>query len=160
MKRLFCIAFLPIMLLTTGCTDYADQDSSDRYSDIVQIATYTKNQYDSYKLQSNEIITSDTLKNYEIDSEIAEIFESEDYFYKSTMVDTNTVLIQKNVIFQSVTGYIATKNEKLNTTKNEHYRNPILNIPSSLGYDGDSVMIEDELGEYAEWHLYYYHAGL
>lgn len=160
MKKVIFIVFMSALFLMTGCTDYSEHGSADRYNDIIKIATYTKNQYDSYKLQANAIITSDTLKNYENDSEIAELFATDNCFYKSTMIDTNTVLIQKNVVFQSVTGYIATKSETLDTTKNENDKNPVLDIPSFLGYDGNLVTIEDDLGEYDEWHLYYYIAGL
>ena len=76
------------------------------------------------------------------------------------MIDDNTTIVQKNVIFQSATGYIATKNEMLDTVEDERYKNPILNIPSSFGYDGNILSVDDYLGEFEEWHLYIYSAGL
>ena len=101
------------------------------------------------------------LDDLEKNEEINGIFDDENYcYYKLTMNDDNTVIIQKDVIFQSVVGYVATKNDALNTRKTDGIENPVMDVPSSLGYDSDLIVIAEYIGEIDEWNLYSYRAGM
>lgn len=154
--------------ISTSSSDVEIQESSDysknsdisQYNDITSISTYIKEQFDAGALQIETMVTNDNINDFEENERISEIFSNDQYFYKALMIDDNTTIVQKNVIFQSATGYIATKNEMLDTVEDERYKNPILNIPSSFGYDGNILSVDDYLGEFEEWHLYIYSAGL
>lgn len=122
-----------------GCSN------SNNYDDITTISTYTKKQYDSGKLTLNTIIKNDSIDNYENDKTVSELFSNTYFSYKSVMHDEETVIIQKNVIFQSVTGYVTTK-KNLDTILEERFRYPIMNVTESLGYDNDIIMVEECLG--------------
>lgn len=167
-KHYWAFVILLIIIMLARYTVYNESDgankynsnSSDKYNDVISIATYTKNQYDSGSLPLETVIQKDNLDNFEKDENILQIFSSDQYFYKSAMSDKDTVIIQKSVVFHSVTGYVATKKKNLDTIDDKSFINPILNIPSCLGYDGYIVWIENDLGKFADWYLYRYSAGL
>ncbi|HAE51890.1 MAG TPA: hypothetical protein DCG30_01370 [Ruminococcus sp.] len=132
--------------------------TSERHDSILSIASYTKSQYDKGTLKLGYVIANGNLDNYEKNKEIAEIFANHDYFYKAVMNDENTVIIQQVVFFHSVTGYIATKNETLNTTEEKH--RTVMYVPSALGYDNNLVIIDGYIGQFDKWHLYSYRSGM
>lgn len=131
---------------------------ADKYSDIIELATFTMNQYNAGKLDIGNVIYDINIDEFEADSNISELFSSHEYFYKTIMKDENTVIVQKNVIFQSIIGYVVTTEKSLDTY--EYGRFPCLNIPSALGYDGDSVSIDGYIGECDNLFLYSFVAGL
>lgn len=165
--RVFIIPLIMIMLTGcsvynnySGCGEYSKVDVSDKYADVIAITEYTEKQYNSGKLQLGRVIWRKNLDSFEEDEKISEIFSGDYYFYKSDMHDEDTVIIQRDVIFQSVIGYIATKKDALDTVPDEIYKYPRLNISPSLGYDENAVWVESYLGDFEEWHLYRYNAGL
>lgn len=173
-----CFLIISIIIMMVSCTDYnenshvsttimvsensydSESSTKNRYYDITNISTYVKDQFNAGSLQLETMVTKYNINDFEKNEIISEIFSNDNFFYKALMIDENTVIVQKNVIFQSVTGYVATKNETLDTIEDERYKNPILNIPSSLGYDGNNLSVDKYLGEFDEWHLYKYTAGL
>ena len=132
-------------------------NKKDKYYDLIKIAEFTKSQYDFSNLQIGNIIKADNIEEFEADSNIADIFSSDIYYYKAAMQDSDTVVVQNNVIFQSVTGYIATKKDSLDTCGEDYCS---LNISPSFGYDSNIVFIRNSCGEYDGWNFYFYIAGL
>ncbi len=147
MKKIFL--YILLILSTTiliGCTATENSSENKSYSDIIKITEFT------YNSETEKIITADNIREFNTDSDIIDIFKSDTYYYKSTMQNENTVVIQENVIFQSAKGYIATKDDKFNS--------PTLDVSTAFGYDGNIVTILKYLGEYNDWHLYSFDAGL
>lgn len=161
MRKHYCVfVVLSIIMMLTACTGSHDNNLSDQYDDIMRIAIYTKNQYDSHTLQLEKKITRDNLDSFEKDENVSEILSDDEYYYMSAMMDEDTVIIHQNSIFQSATGYVATTKESLDTLDEDGYRDPLLNVPACLGYDNDRITIEKYLGAFEDWHLYRYSAGL
>lgn len=169
-RLIFLILLLCIFVLC-GCyasdTSYESSLSPNsnigRYDSIIKMASFAKSQNDKGSLQLGYVIKKDNLEDLvrEKDEEIISIFDDENYcYYKLSMKDDNTVIIQKAVIFQSVVGYVATKNDTLNTRKAEGFEDPVTDAPSQLGYDSDLIVIDGYIGEFDGWNLYSYGAGM
>ena len=168
-RGLMIITSLLCIFTLSGCyapdSDFESSSTSNyntsKYESITKIAAYAKSQYDKGTIQLGYVINKERLDDLEKNDEINGIFDDENYcYYKLTMNDDNTVIIQKDVIFQSVVGYVATKNDALNTRKTEGIENPVMDVPSSLGYDSDLIVIAEYIGEIDEWNLYSYRAGM
>ena len=177
-KTLSIFLIVPMIIMMVGCTDrnenshvspnavipensdYSESSAIYQYDDITSISTYVKNQFNAGSLQLETMVTYDNIDDFEINEIFSEIFSNDQYFYKALMSDENTIIVQKNVLFQSATGYVATKSESLDIIEDKRYKEPILNIPPSFGYDGNILSVLDYLGEFDEWHLYSYTAGL
>ena len=164
------IILIPLLSIFMLCGCYAPDPSfessstsnsnTSRYDSITKMASYAKSQYDKGTIQLGYVIKKENLNELEKNEEINDIFADENYcYYKLTMNDDNTVIIQKAVIFQSVVGYVATKNDALSTRKVEGIEDPVMDAPS-LGYDGGLIVIDGYIGEFDEWYLYSYTAGM
>ncbi|MDD6827361.1 MAG: hypothetical protein PUE12_14905 [Oscillospiraceae bacterium] len=152
--HIFCGGSIP------STDSYSNSNSNlNKYDAILSIASYTKEQYDKGLLNLEYVIYEDNLSNFDNHEDIAEVFKDEYYFYKSTMSDENTIVVQKTVFFHSVTGYVATKNEKLNTLKIEGHSDPVMYVPSNLGYDGDIIDCS-YIGKFDDWYLYFFRGGM
>lgn len=167
-KRYIILLLAPILIIASifcGCSisssDYYSNSNSDqnRYDSILNIASFTKDQYDKGILKLEYVVKKENLSNFDNYEDIAEFFEDQNYFYKSTMSDENTIIVQKNVVFQSVKGYVVTKNEKLNTLKKEGHSDPIMYVPSTLGYDGDCIDCS-YVGKFDDWYIYSFIGGM
>lgn len=145
---------------TSTHTDSYNDYNDDKYSDIIALANYTKDKYDAGQLEVGTVIRSNFPKDYEAYPDIAEIFSSNSRFYKVTMRDENTVIVQTNVIFQSAHGYLVTSEKSLDTYLPDGSRYPKLDIPDVMHYDGSFISIEKYIGELDGLNLYYYSAGL
>ena len=167
-RRLLLFPSLLSIFVLCGCyapesgvaSSSTSNSKTSKYDPITKMASYAKSQYDKGTIQSGYVIKTENLGDLEKNEEINAIFADENYrYYKLTMNDDNTVILQKAVIFQSVVGYVASKNEALSTRTVEGFEDPVMDVPS-LGYDGDLIVLDGYIGEFDEWHLYAYSAGM
>lgn len=137
-------------------TNEASRSSQDngRYSDVMMLADYALTLQDSGKLETGKVLTEDNYAIPEASTEIQELFSSDWKCYKVTILDDRCVLVQTDVIFQSVKGYLVTAEQYPDTISKK------LKVPSSLGYDADQIGISSFAGEYSGKFLYHWYAGL
>ena len=130
------------MILSTSC--------SDNMPTISKLADFTFKQYTDGKIEIGKVIYNANISDYSSDkSDIYDIYMSDINFYKTVMIDENTVLIQKTVYFHSVSGYIVTyDNSELPTE---------LTVPPALEYDADKIHISKRNGYD---NIYIYDAGM
>ena len=167
-RFMFIASLLCIFILSGCCAPDSNSESvstsdsnTGRYHSLIKLASYAKSQYDKGTIQSGYVIKKENLDDLEKNEEINSIFDDENYcYYRLTMNDDNTVIIQKDAIFQSVVGYAVTKNDTLSTRKTEGIENPVMDVPSSLGYDSDLIVIAKYIGDFDAWKLYSYRAGM
>ena len=152
---LLCFAFCWTGDNNDGVFSSADAvEYPDEYSDVAAIADFTSAQFDCGRLKTGDVIYRDSFDDYDADDRVSDVFNDDFYFYKSSMYAEDTVIVQKNVFFQSAIGYVATKKEELAAFDKMH------SVSRCFGYDGDIVSIDDYQGEYNGWHIYSYDAGL
>lgn len=147
-KSKFCcfykitVVLLIFMIFSTSC--------SDNMPTISKLADFTLKQYTDGKIETGNVIYKANISDYSSDnSDIYNIYMSDNNFYKTVMLDENIVLIQETVYFHSVKGYIVTyDNSELPTE---------LTVPSALGYDADKIHISKRNGYD---NIYIYDAGM
>ncbi len=162
------IATVSALTVLAGCNNITDvsevngtlNEDTGKYSDVIEIAEFTKRQYDTYNFQTEMLITADNIETFEESSNITDVFSSDTHYYKSAIQDGDTVVIQENIVFQSAKGYIATKKNSLETYSKDNYKEPVFDVATAFGYDADTVSVIKKLGEYDDWNLYYFVAGL
>lgn len=164
MKLFITVMALCLTLIISSCgTDpismHTESNNTEKYSDIIALANFAKDKYNVGQLEIGTVISSSFPEDYEAYPDIAEIFSSDSRFYKVTMRDENTVIVQTNVIFQSAHGYLVTSEKSLDTYQPDG-RYPKLDIPDVMHYDGSLIYIERYIGELDGLYLYYYSAGL
>ena len=166
MKIFISVMALCLTLIISSCggTDpistHTESNNTEKYSDIIALANLAKNKYDAGQLEIGTVIRSNFPEDCEAYPDIAEIFSSTSRFYKVTMRDENTVIVQTNVVFQMAFGYVVTSEKSLDTYLPDGSRYPKLDIPDVMHYDGDCISIEKYIEELDGLHLYYYNAGL
>ena len=170
MKKYLVKLFVTVMVLcltlsisscsTDPKSTNTESNNTEKYSDIIALANLAKNRYDAGQLEIGTVIRSNFPEDYEAYPDIAEIFSSDSRFYKVTMRDENTVIVQTNVIFQSAYGYLVTSEKSLDTYQPDESRYPKLDIPDIMHYDGSFISVEKYIGELDGLNLYYYSAGL
>ncbi len=123
---------------------------SDTIPTISKLADFTLKQYTEGKIETGDVIYRANISDYSSDnSDIYNIYMSDNNFYKTVMLDENIVLIQETVYFHSAKGYIVTyDNSELPTE---------LTVPPALGYDADKIQISEYNGYD---NIYIYDAGI
>ena len=135
-------------LLMFGCT-VAGEESE--YDDVLAIADFNFALADSNKLSTRGVISRDNIKDYTSDEDIIAFYSDDYYTNKTLLIDKDTVLIEREPIFQSVKGYVVSRGEKslANTT-----------LEPVFGYATNSTHLDSEIKtDRDDLKLYSYMAG-
>ena len=140
-------------LLLSGCSAVYDTNTDSKKADVLRIAGFTFGLADSGRISNDDSLTKRNIGSYTDNKDIIGIF-SEDYYTNTTvLLDNDTVLIERDVIFQGAKGYIVTRNDKSLGSRST------LTVP--LGYDGNSVTVTGEADLDCDGvKVYSYSAGL
>lgn len=150
--KILALLMCMMIMSVTGCFSWSGVPQEIKINIVREMAAACLEKYDEGSLDIDSEVSVEQIAVWcEDDSEfrraINKYEEVQDYF--AIVLDDNTVMIQTDVLFQSVKGYVVTDQEF------DQYQ--VLDVPSYLNYDGDTIrlqIIEDETG------IYSYSAGL
>ncbi|MDO4862952.1 MAG: hypothetical protein Q4A05_02180 [Ruminococcus sp.] len=153
MKRakLLAVGALAALLLS-GCSPAYDTYESSEKADVLRIAGFTFGLADSGRLSADGSVTERNIGKYTDNKRIIAIYNDDWNTNTTVLLDNDTVLIEREVIFQGAKGYVVTRNDK-------SIDSPTLTVP--LGYDGNRVGVTGEADFGCDGvKVYSYSAGL
>lgn len=140
-------------LLLSGCSAVYDTYTDSEKADVLKIAGFTFGLADSGRISTDGSVTERNIGSYTDNGKIAAIFSDGYYTNTTVLLDNDTVLIERDVIFQSAKGYVVTRNGKSLDSPTT------LTVP--LGYDGNRVTVTGEVDFGCDGvKVYSYSAGL
>jgi len=140
-------------LLLSGCSAVYDTYTDSEKADVLRIAGFTFGLADSGRISTDGSVTKRSIVNYTDNNDIVGIFNDDYYTNTTVLLDNDTVLVERDVIFQSAKGYLVTRNDKSLGSPS------IITVP--LGYDGNRVAVTGEVDFGCDGvKVYSYSAGL